>query len=125
MYIKRIISVVLLLVFLAGSFSRLWVVADYYAFTEKYAKNCVNKARPALHCNGKCQMTKKMKAEETREQKNQESKSETGHFNLFFSSLSSTFYFNTNQALSLKNVPFASGKYSLNAEHGIFHPPRA
>lgn len=67
MLIKRLIAFTLLLAFIAGTFSRLWVVADYYAFTSKYAKNCVNKARPTLHCNGKCQMMQKLKAEEKQE----------------------------------------------------------
>jgi len=28
---------------------------------ENYKKTCVNKSKPKLHCNGKCQMMKKMR----------------------------------------------------------------
>ena len=125
MLFKRLIAFVLLLAFLAGTFSRLWVVADYYAFTAKYAKDCVNKAKPSLHCNGKCQMSKKLKAEEKQQEKTQESKSETGHFNLYVSSLTNIVQYDIFQAPSLKYAPYASGKYSINAAYGIFHPPRA
>ena len=33
-----------------------------------YAKNCINKARPKLHCNGKCQMMKKMRKRKKKKQ---------------------------------------------------------
>ena len=36
-------------------------MADYMINLEKYKKNCVNKNKPKLHCNGKCQMMKKMR----------------------------------------------------------------
>ena len=32
----------------------------YMIDKREYVKNCVNKARPMLHCNGKCQLMKKM-----------------------------------------------------------------
>jgi hypothetical protein len=35
-------------------------MADYLVNLETYKKNCVNKAKPMLHCNGKCQLFKKM-----------------------------------------------------------------
>jgi hypothetical protein len=31
---------------------------------EAYKKACVNKAKPMMHCNGKCQMLKKLKKQE-------------------------------------------------------------
>lgn len=125
MSIKRLIAFTLLLAFLAGTFSRLFVVADYYAFTSKYAKKCVNKARPAMHCNGKCQMMKKLKAEEKQESGSSEKKSETSHFNLICQVLQLKINAPANFDLSLKDIPFNKGTYSLDAEHGIFHPPRA
>jgi hypothetical protein len=125
MLFKRLIAFLLLLAFMAGTFSRLWVVADYYAYTSKYAKNCVNKDKPSLHCNGKCQMSKKLNAEEKQQEKTQENKSETGHFILFFSGIGNVINFNCYKAPSLKHLPFAIGNYSILAEHGIFHPPRA
>jgi hypothetical protein len=36
----------------------------YYANTTAYAKNCVNKDKPIMHCCGKCQLRKKLQQEE-------------------------------------------------------------
>ena len=47
-----------------------------YLNTAVFAKNCENKAKPALHCNGKCQMMKKMQETEKREQQLPERKSD-------------------------------------------------
>ena len=43
-----------------------WLVIMEYAINKEYiAKNlCVNRSKPKLHCNGKCQLMKKMAAEE-------------------------------------------------------------
>ena len=49
---------------IAQSFSRSLLLADYLVNVEAYKKQCVNKAKPMLHCNGKCQMLKKLKKQE-------------------------------------------------------------
>ena len=41
---------------------------DYYADTAAYSKSCINKDKPKMHCNGKCQMMKKLQQEEKKEQ---------------------------------------------------------
>ena len=70
MVVQKSIAFLLLLAFFTSTFSRLFVVADYYVNTERYYKNCENKAKPQLKCNGKCQMAKKVQDEEKKEQKN-------------------------------------------------------
>jgi len=45
------------------------IVLSYYTNTAAYERYCVNKAHPELHCNGKCQMAKKIRAEQERDQK--------------------------------------------------------
>ncbi len=45
------------------------IVLSYFTNKQAYERYCVNKARPQLHCDGKCQMAKKIKAEEERDQK--------------------------------------------------------
>jgi hypothetical protein len=52
------------------------IIADYYANTSAFAKNCINKAKPKMHCNGKCQMMKKLQEEEKKDQQNSERKAE-------------------------------------------------
>lgn len=52
------------------------MVFDYKANTNAYALNCENKARPQMHCNGQCQLMKKLKKEEKKDQENPDRKSE-------------------------------------------------
>ncbi len=54
---------------LAQSMRKNIILISYLTNTEVYQKKCVNKARPKMHCNGKCQMAKKMQEEDNAEQK--------------------------------------------------------
>lgn len=57
----RIFAFILLAVaFVLQSFNKPFILMDYYSHTASYEQHCVNKAKPALHCHGKCQMMKKM-----------------------------------------------------------------
>jgi hypothetical protein len=72
----KLIAVFFILSFFTHQFGKLAIVADYYANTSQYAKNCINKSRPKLHCNGKCQMMKKIQEEEKKEKEDAEKKNE-------------------------------------------------
>lgn len=72
---RKITALVFMLAFVSQTFSAPFIMLDYFANTAGYAKNCINKARPKLHCNGKCQVMKKMRAEEKKEQENTERRS--------------------------------------------------
>ena len=80
-WIKNISALILLLAFSIQCFNRAFIVVDYYSNTEAYAKECINKSRPGMHCNGRCAMMKKLKADEKKDADNperkQENKSET------------------------------------------------
>jgi hypothetical protein len=67
---RQIAAILLILAFAAYNFNQAVIVLDYYANTASFAKNCENKARPMMHCNGKCQMMKKLKEEEKKDQQN-------------------------------------------------------
>ncbi len=45
-YYLKYTGVILLLAFVAQTFSKTFIVAGYYANTAAYAKNCENKAKP-------------------------------------------------------------------------------
>ncbi|HLX67058.1 MAG TPA: hypothetical protein VKR41_08675 [Puia sp.] len=60
MFFRRTAAFLLLLVFFAQAFSRYLVVADYYVNTSAYIESCINKDRPWMHCNGRCQLCKKL-----------------------------------------------------------------
>lgn len=73
---RQLSALMLFAAILAQTFSKSFVMADYYANTSKYAKICENKARPEMHCNGKCQMMKKLQQEEKKDQESPERKLE-------------------------------------------------
>lgn len=80
-YLKYISALFLLLAFSIQCFHKSFIVLDYYNNTGQYAKVCINKSKPKLHCNGRCAMMKKLKADEKKDAENperkQENKSET------------------------------------------------
>jgi hypothetical protein len=120
---RQIITLIFLSAFLVQTFNKPFIVLDYFANTAAFAKNCVNKARPKMHCNGKCQMMKKLQEEEKKEQKNEDRKAaykyEVLSSRSFFSSISHP-------------VLICKTTFSLYKEAGvsaisrsIFHPPGA
>lgn len=54
-----------MMVFAVQMFSKALIMLDYAVNTTTYALNCINKQKPKLECNGKCQMAKKMMEEES------------------------------------------------------------
>ncbi|HVY76039.1 MAG TPA: hypothetical protein VG890_14490 [Puia sp.] len=69
-------ALLLLAAFLTQTFTRGIIIIDYYANMSRYALHCENKARPMMHCHGKCQMMEKMRQEEKKDQENPENRSE-------------------------------------------------
>lgn len=63
------VIIILVLAILTQSMSKGIILLSYFTNKQAYEKYCVNKARPQLHCDGKCQMAKKIKAEEERDQR--------------------------------------------------------
>ena len=121
--LKQITAAVLFLAFFAGSFSKLLIVADYFVNTSSYAKDCINKARPKMHCNGKCQMMMKLKAEEKKESENTEKKS-----NLQNEVISSKSFFTntigfTEQVLYTTTTSIFNDNNTVSMPRAFFHPP--
>jgi len=72
---KRIAAFLLLLAFSLQTFSQgLTLLAFYRQQSYIKANLCENRYRPMLHCDGKCVLAKKLKAQENREQRNPEMK---------------------------------------------------
>lgn len=72
---RYIIATVMIFSFTAQMLGGFMVEIDYYLRIAEYAKNCINKARPLMHCNGKCQMAKRITQEEKKDQQAPERKS--------------------------------------------------
>lgn len=63
--------VIVLIALVVLQSSMKWVIVAYYQLNKSYIANnlCQNKAKPQLKCNGKCYLTKKLKAQDKQEQK--------------------------------------------------------
>jgi hypothetical protein len=123
---RQLTAFIFLAAFLAQTFSRTFVIADYYTNTSKYTKNCENKARPKMHCNGKCQMMKKLQQEEKKDQENPERKAENKNEIIlstksFFANVPTQYLIDSK---SKKLLPSSDGK-SIDRSFDIFHPPQA
>jgi hypothetical protein len=121
----KILGVILLsLITLLQSFSKWIIVADYEFNKEYISKNlCINKEKPKLHCNGKCQLMKKLAEEEKQNSSNSNNPGKVKFQDIVF--LESCLVF------SPASSPLPEKKY---ADHltvakyqspiaSIFHPP--
>ena len=120
--LKRFTVILIIFAFTAQTFNRAVILLDYYVNTGSFAKNCENKAKPAMHCHGKCQMMKQMKNEEKKDQQNPERKLENK--NEVVSSKSFFTKYSCFAGVSKKNV-YSNYSEILSAakEKDIFHPP--
>jgi hypothetical protein len=120
---KFILVPILIALLFTQTFSKWVIMIEYNLNRDFIASNlCVNKARPKLHCNGKCQMMKKL-AEEEKQNSSNHNSAKISIQDLFFSnditqpelpSLKSTpLSFNEEPPIPNYSSPIAS----------IFHPP--
>ena len=121
--LKNFGALLLLFALLTQTFHKAVIVSGYYANTADYAKNCINKAKPQLHCNGKCQMMKKLKQEDKKDQQNPErrssSKDEVLSSKSFFASIDTRVLI-----ASFVFDGFSAGK-PVKIAATFFHPPGA
>lgn len=121
--IKKIITLVLLLAFATHTFSRVVIVVGFYSNQQEIAATlCENKDKPVMKCEGKCQLTKKLKSEQKADEQNPERKIENRQQDLssrsFYSSLSIPLVSNASQRQNLAD----KGK-PVHRSFAIFHPP--
>jgi hypothetical protein len=82
---------------------------------------CVNRAKPQLHCNGKCYLTKKLK--ESEKQQQTPTGGLQGKFEYFFQPIYSLVVPPSSlKAVRTLQTPYQN-TYSLITASGIFHPP--
>ena len=121
--IKSLTVTMLLLAFASQTFYKAFIVFDYVANTKAYARYCENKNRPKLHCNGKCQMMKKIKEEEKKEAQNSERKSENKNENILqLKNFQAIFQFIYAENTKLTYPEYRSGSI-IKMPRSYFHPP--
>lgn len=117
----KLVAILLVVAFFAQTFSKGLIVANYFTNTQAYAKNCINKAKPKMHCNGKCQMMRKLKQEENKDSQNPDRKNEIKIDLLFLTQ--------SKQTLSIilgfcnKSFPHLQHKLTKDIAADFFHPP--
>src|SRR5438045_7684910 len=82
--LTQLTAFILLLAFIFQTFTKAFIIVEYYTNTPSFALNCENKAAPTMHCNGKCQMRKKLKQEDKKDEQNTERKPESKTDILFY-----------------------------------------
>lgn len=121
---KLIAAPILILLLLTQVFSKWLLVVDYTLNKDYIAKNlCINREKPKLLCSGKCQLAKKMAAEENgaSQESNQPLKSSIQEA-LFDDELNSFAL-----PISVKTLSALCGLYVLRNYPSpvlpVFHPP--
>jgi len=120
--LKQIAVILLLTAFIGQTFNRSLLFMSYYASPTAFAEKCINKARPMMHCNGKCQVMKKIQEEERKEKEDLERKAEN-----------KAEYFSS-RAIAEIPAPTASGQTKkafapflihkpVDKAYALFHPP--
>jgi hypothetical protein len=121
--LKQITAILFLVAFTGQTFNKPFIVVDYYANNAAYLKACINKARPKMQCNGKCQMMKKLQEEEKKEQQLPGARPDTK--TEIFSSDNFTYTIETPSFLIKKIFENTYTQAVLpTAANSIFHPPK-
>lgn len=109
--------------FVVQTFSAPFIRLDYFFNTADYARNCVNKARPKMNCNGKCQVMKKILEEEKKQQKDQENKMNS-KIELVSSKSFYTLTIPANHSTIILNRYYIRNEASeIKMPRSVFHPP--
>lgn len=123
---KAFFSYLLISLVLLQTFSREVLVVDFTLNRATItARFCVNKARPQLHCDGKCYFAKKLKQQEERENRAPNPlKEHVEMLPVTFQSLVPV------APMCWTGAPLGYGPYQsawvpTNATQGVFHPPQA
>ena len=119
---RYLASICLIIAFAAQTFHQGIIVLSYYTNGIVYARTCENKARPTMHCNGKCQMMKKLQEEEKKGEQAPERKLVN---NVEVLSSKSHFALLPSPAVRLLSILPGSEAHLLPQDYAacIFHPP--
>jgi hypothetical protein len=125
MLFRRTAAFLLLLVFFAQAFSRYFLVADYYVNTSAYIESCINKDRPWMHCNGRCQLCKKLHRQAGAEDKQSPERRSGNNGDEPLYSTAHFSDFNALYVVALTNLryPQLSAGKPVGMPRDLFHPP--
>ena len=123
---KRFTAILLLVTLISSNFSMFMIYAGF-EMNQKYISEtlCVNKARPWMHCNGKCYFMKKVHQAEENEKK-QDAKDNLNRLELsFFQEPYQLSFIEPVILYTVKaSVPAYTYQYSSRYIDTIFRPPK-
>lgn len=120
----KAIAFFFILSFFIQQLGKVIILADYYTNQSKYAKNCINKSRPKLHCNGKCQMMKKIQEEESKQKDASEKKVVNKHEPLIILADDLTTLNAIIKSINKKEYFSLTSSNPIYRSYIIFHPPK-
>ena len=119
---RQLTVIFLLFALSAQVFSQAAIIMDYYTNVTAYNKKCENQARPQIHCKGKCQMMKKLKEQEKKDQeapsRKAELKNDVISSKSFFTHISIKNFLLPSPYIDYYSIAFPTG-----ASSSVFHPP--
>jgi hypothetical protein len=122
--LNRYLAYFLIVLMLVQSFGRELLVVDYALNQARITRlYCVNKARPRLHCNGKCYLAQKLRKAEDAEKKAPASPGKVKYEAL---PTAATFCLRKPQvwpAAAPRFAPAPGSCYAFAPQWGVFHPP--
>lgn len=124
---KKLVSIFLLLALISSNFSRYFVFASFQ-INKKYIANnlCENRARPQMHCNGKCYLMKKLKeAEENEKKQTQRNELKTLEIGVLQENVQLSFNSPTVENKLPEIYTFYNFTYISHYLDSVFRPPRS
>lgn len=125
MLFKRIISAIFLLIFICQTFDKNFISLNFYANQNYIARNfCENRNKPQMHCNGKCQLQKKLNQEASKDKQNPERRNDNSNEVIS----SKTFFATLNLPLIIiikKQYTNTSTGTPVDQPLQFFHPPES
>lgn len=122
-YIHTIVAFVVIAVLLLQVITKFTIVVNYALNKEYIAKTlCENKAKPKMHCNGKCHLKKQLEKQEKKEKPTNTSKEkfEIQFFSNASIELGLPLLFFEERAF----VSFYNNNLAFNDLRSVFQPPR-
>jgi hypothetical protein len=123
--VTKLLVSILLFAFLGQTFNQGWYYLDYQIQKKEYVKRCVNKARPMLHCNGKCQLMKKIEAQQKKEQGQAPEMKYANKVEVLSSKSSFLLAFDALTTEYKKRYFISNNGEAIDQSIAIFHPPPA
>ncbi len=122
-YLRSFFAILLASLFLLQSAEKFIIVANYQLNKDEITqKFCENKAKPMMHCNGKCHLKKQLQQQDKKE--NSPSNNIKEKFELqYFSENNSLINYQNSSLELIYHISYNAIPYSKHLS-SIFHPPR-